>query len=101
MNYNELNKKYMELQSIPFTKITIKEREKFQTILKLLIDSPETSEYDLDQYYLPRSRTYSSDIQQIKQCIDEQIAFQKAIIGIANNKINNIKAKLGGNYDKS
>ena len=95
MNFSELNQRYMELQSIPFTRITIKEREEFQYILKLLIDNPETSEHDLDQYYLPRYRVYESDIKQVKQCIDEQIAFQEAIIGIAQNKIDNIKMKLG------
>lgn len=93
MNYNELNTKYMKLQSIPFTKISIKEREELQEILQLLIDNPETSDHDLDQYYLPRHRAYLNDIQAIKSCIDEQISYQEAIIGLAQARIAGYKLK--------
>jgi hypothetical protein len=94
MDYNELNQRYMELQSKPMAKMTIMEREEFQSILELLIKDSKTSEYDLIQYYIPRQRAYEDDIRQIKQYTSEQIAYEEAIIGLAQNRIDKLKSKL-------
>ena len=94
MDYTEIHENYMKLQSKPLTKMTIKERNEFQVILKILINNPKTLAYDLIQYYTPRYNAYINEMQQIKQYIGEQIAFQEAIIFLAQEKINKYKNKL-------
>ena len=94
MNYIELHEQYMNLQSIPFTRMSVKERNELQIILKELINHQESSEYDLKNYFIPRYELYKDEIKQIKQCINEQIAEQECKIIMAQNKIDNYKSKL-------
>ncbi len=95
MNNIELHARYMRLQSIPLTKITIKERNELQEALKTLINDKNTIDYDLYTYYKPRWEAYDCDIRSIKAYTAEQIAMQEAIIILAQNKINELKKKLG------
>ena len=93
-NYSKLYQEYMKLQSIPPTKMSIAQRSQLQTILRELLNSKESSEHDIFQYFQPRYLSYQSDLNFIKSSIKEQIAFQEAIIGMAKEKIKKYKEKL-------
>ena len=86
--------KYMKLQSIPLSKITIQERNELQKTLDFLIKDEQTTEHDLYTYYMPRWQAYDREVKQIKAYVAEQIAQQEAIIMLAQKKIYEIRKKL-------
>ena len=94
MNNTELHKRYMKLQSIPLSKITIKERNELQEILEILISDEQTTDHDLYTYYMPIWKSFYNDIQQIKKFITHAIFEQEGIIIMAQKRIDEIKKKL-------
>jgi hypothetical protein len=93
-DFTELHKRYMELQSIPLSKITIKERHELQDILEILMSDKQTTDHDLYIYYMPIWKSFYNDIQQIKQFISHAIFEQEGIIIMAQKRIDELKKKL-------
>ena len=93
-NLTELHERYMKLQSIPLSKITIKERNELQEILEKLISDKQTTDHDLYTYYMPRWKSFYNDINQIKQFAYYAICEEEATIIMAQDRINEIKKKL-------
>jgi hypothetical protein len=93
-DYIKLHEQYMKLQSIPWFKISIKERNELQLILEKLINNKQSTKYDIDTYYWPRYNSYENEIKDIKFNIEKQIAEQVAKIIFAQRRIDELRRML-------
>jgi len=93
-DYTKLHEEFMKLQSISLYKMSIKQRNEFQVILKKLIKHKQSTEHDLDTYYWPRYNSYENEIKDIKFNIEKEIAIEEIHIMFAQKKIDELKKKL-------
>lgn len=90
---NAYSKAWGIINRIPSKKVTISERKELQELIKILANSDEVTEKDKEdfKYWFYR---YDQDIDEITKEIQCKIQRQKAIIEIAERRIEEIKKQL-------
>lgn len=81
------------INRIPNRKATVSERKDLQELIKILVNSDDIIEKDKEHFMYWFGR-YDQDIDEIVEEVNAKIQKQKAIIEIAERKIEEIKKQL-------
>jgi hypothetical protein len=94
MDYNELYERYISLQGIAPTRMTIEERIELQEVLKGLMECEQVTEYDIEKWYKPRYDKYEWEVNQIMDHLRMEYIDELCKIFDAKRKLEAIKNKL-------